>query len=153
MMGSRCEPGCLRFDIFQSVGGTGKDLPKGVDAAVDVTQNHVFHFYEVYADKAAVGAHLKTPHFAAWADWKTQVGFPKDRTSLKNQVKFEGKGVDLQLSTHCDHKAWTEDSVALFVTVHVPEGRVEEFLHVARCNAAGCRRDEPECYRRRHAVV
>jgi quinol monooxygenase YgiN len=45
------EPGCLRFDIIQ-----------------DEQKPSRIHLYEVYADKAAFDAHLKTPHFLTWQE-------------------------------------------------------------------------------------
>ena len=50
------EPGCARFDVLQ-----------------DREDPNRFYFYEVYADEAAVEAHLRTPHFQRWErltkDW------------------------------------------------------------------------------------
>jgi len=43
------EPGCLRFDVNQSV-----------------SDPHRFVFYELYADEAALDAHRQAPHFGAW---------------------------------------------------------------------------------------
>ena len=43
------EPGCLRFDVYQ-----------------DQADPSHFTFVEVYKDEAALQAHTKTPHFAAW---------------------------------------------------------------------------------------
>ena len=45
----RDEPGCRRFDVLE---------PKG-------QADHVF-LYEIYNDRAAFEAHLKTPHFASF---------------------------------------------------------------------------------------
>ena len=45
----RDEPGCLRFDVNQSV-----------------SDPHRFVFYELYADEAALDAHRQAPHFGAW---------------------------------------------------------------------------------------
>jgi autoinducer 2-degrading protein len=45
----RDEPGCRRFDVLE---------PKG-------EADHVF-LYEIYNDRAAFEAHLKTPHFASF---------------------------------------------------------------------------------------
>ena len=46
---ARDEPGCRRFDVLE---------PKG-------EPDHVF-LYEIYDDRAAFEAHLKTPHFAVF---------------------------------------------------------------------------------------
>ena len=52
----RDEPGCFRFDIFQS----------------DSDPNR-FHLYEVYTDQAALEAHRNAPHYKKWRstvqDW------------------------------------------------------------------------------------
>ena len=45
------EPGCLRFDIIQ-----------------DRDDTHLFRFYEVYKDDAALAAHRQTPHFKKYID-------------------------------------------------------------------------------------
>jgi quinol monooxygenase YgiN len=47
----RDEPGCLYFDVCQ-----------------DVTDDHHFLFYELYADEGAVEAHRSAPHFARWRE-------------------------------------------------------------------------------------
>jgi quinol monooxygenase YgiN len=43
------EPGCLSFDVSQ-----------------DLTDDHHFTLYELYADEAAVEAHRSAPHFKVW---------------------------------------------------------------------------------------
>jgi quinol monooxygenase YgiN len=48
------EPGCHYFDVTQ-----------------DVTDDHHFVLYELYADDDAVTAHRAAPHFA---DWRAAVG-------------------------------------------------------------------------------
>ncbi len=45
------EPGCLRFDIIQ-----------------DREDTHLFRFYEVYQDDAALAAHRQTPHFKKYIE-------------------------------------------------------------------------------------
>jgi quinol monooxygenase YgiN len=45
------EPGCLRFDIIQ-----------------DRDDKHLFRFYEVYTDDAALAAHRQTPHFKKYIE-------------------------------------------------------------------------------------
>jgi len=45
------EPGCLRFDIIQ-----------------DREDTHLFRFYEVYKDDAALAAHRQTPHFKKYIE-------------------------------------------------------------------------------------
>ena len=46
---AQTEPGCRRFDVLE---------PQG-------EADHIF-LYEIYEDRAAFEAHLKTPHFAAF---------------------------------------------------------------------------------------
>jgi quinol monooxygenase YgiN len=57
------EPGCLRFDVCESV-------------------NHPDRFvlYEVYADEAAWEAHPRTEHFARWSDAADELGLRIERT-------------------------------------------------------------------------
>ena len=43
------EPGCMRFNVLQD----GQD-------------HHVYYFYEVYRDEAALEAHRAAPHYAVW---------------------------------------------------------------------------------------
>lgn len=45
------EPGCLRFDIIQ-----------------DRDDKHLFRFYEVYQDDAALAAHRQTAHFKKYIE-------------------------------------------------------------------------------------
>eukprot|EP00588_Corethron_pennatum_P000904 CAMPEP_0194283162 /NCGR_PEP_ID=MMETSP0169-20130528/24772_1 /TAXON_ID=218684 /ORGANISM="Corethron pennatum, Strain L29A3" /LENGTH=152 /DNA_ID=CAMNT_0039028701 /DNA_START=75 /DNA_END=533 /DNA_ORIENTATION=- len=56
-VGSRAEPGCLRFDVLRS-----HDDP------------HKFFFYEMYKDTDAVQFHKKQPHFALWTNFKESGG-------------------------------------------------------------------------------
>jgi (4S)-4-hydroxy-5-phosphonooxypentane-2,3-dione isomerase len=50
------EPGCIRFDVIQDEHNVNR-----------------IYLYEVYADRTAFDAHMKTPHFLAWQatvkDW------------------------------------------------------------------------------------
>ena len=52
-IGSRTEPGCLRFDVLQ-----------------DKSDPNKFVFYEVYKDADAINVHKSMPHFKAWTDFK-----------------------------------------------------------------------------------
>ena len=58
------EPGCLRFDIIQ-----------------DRDDKHLFRFYEVYQDDAALASHRQTRHFKKYiessAPW---MAVPAERT-------------------------------------------------------------------------
>lgn len=56
-IGSRAEPGCIRFDVIQNQENPCK-----------------FFFYEVYQDADAVKFHKEQPHFALWTDFKASGG-------------------------------------------------------------------------------
>mmetsp|Transcript_6225 Transcript_6225/g.18169 ORF Transcript_6225/g.18169 Transcript_6225/m.18169 type:complete len:107 (+) Transcript_6225:1451-1771(+) len=56
-VGSRAEPGCLRFDVLRS-----KDNP------------NKFFFYEAYVDADAIAFHKDQPHFALWTKFKETEG-------------------------------------------------------------------------------
>ena len=56
-IGSREEPGCLRFDVLQ-----------------DMANPCRFFFYEAYVDAAAVDTHKTMPHFKPWVDFKDSGG-------------------------------------------------------------------------------
>ena len=56
-LGSRDEPGCLRFDVIRS-----HDDP------------NVFYFYEQYTNQAAIAQHKKEKHFEAWSTFKATGG-------------------------------------------------------------------------------
>jgi autoinducer 2-degrading protein len=49
VIGSRAEPGCVRFDVLR-----------------DQTAAHVYYLYEVYRDKAAYESHQKELHFTTF---------------------------------------------------------------------------------------
>jgi autoinducer 2-degrading protein len=49
VLGSRAEPGCVRFDVLR-----------------DQTASHVYYLYEVYRDRAAYESHQKEPHFTTF---------------------------------------------------------------------------------------
>ncbi|MBI5544957.1 MAG: antibiotic biosynthesis monooxygenase [Deltaproteobacteria bacterium] len=50
-LGTRTEPGNLRFDVLQSEEDPGR-----------------FMLYEVYRDQAALDAHQKQPHYFKWKE-------------------------------------------------------------------------------------
>lgn len=56
-VGSRAEPGCLRFDVLQSQ-----------------EQSNRFFFYEIYKDAESVAFHKDQPHFALWTNFKASGG-------------------------------------------------------------------------------
>ena len=72
-VGSRTEPGCLRFDVMQDQENPCK-----------------FTLYEVYKDAAAAAAHRDFPHFKLWTDFKVcatpvegETGKPQPPVSLR----------------------------------------------------------------------
>eukprot|EP01082_Thalassiosira_pseudonana_P015594 g13719.t1 g13719 contig9:262404-263035(+) len=56
-VGSREEPGCIRFDVLQS-----EDSP------------NKFFFYEVYENADAIAHHKLQPHYLAWGEFKESGG-------------------------------------------------------------------------------
>lgn len=56
-IGSRAEPGCLRFDVVK-----------------DGMKDNVYFFYEVYENSDAVAFHKEQPHFKLWGDFKASGG-------------------------------------------------------------------------------
>ena len=57
------EPGCTTFNVYESA-----------------EQPNLFHFHEIYTDKAAFeNVHVKTPYFAAYREGTTP--FIKERTT------------------------------------------------------------------------
>ena len=68
-VGSRAEPGCLRFEVLRS---TDSDTR--------------FYFYEVYASAAAVAEHKAQPHFQLWTNFKESGGCK----SVSSKAGFPG---------------------------------------------------------------
>ena len=62
----RDEPGCLRFNVLQ-----------------DPADENVYYFYEVYEDEAALAAHARAPHYAAWKDVADTLDGPVEVTRLE----------------------------------------------------------------------
>ena len=60
---ARDEPGCRRFDVVEPPGEADRIL-----------------LYEIYDDRAAFEAHLKTPHFAELRRGKRAAGRGQDRS-------------------------------------------------------------------------
>lgn len=56
-IGSRAEPGCIRFDVLQAEDASNK-----------------FFFYEVYENADAIAHHKEQPHYAAWGAFKESGG-------------------------------------------------------------------------------
>jgi autoinducer 2-degrading protein len=59
-VGSRNEPGCLRFDVVQSQEDPAK-----------------FFFYEMYTNSEAVAFHKLQPHYLPWTQFKDSGGVIK----------------------------------------------------------------------------
>jgi autoinducer 2-degrading protein len=68
-VGSRAEPGCLRFEVLRS---TDSDTR--------------FYFYEVYESAAAVAEHKAQPHFQLWTNFKESGGCK----SVSSKAGFPG---------------------------------------------------------------
>lgn len=56
-IGSRAEPGCIRFDVLQA----------------DDSRN-IFYFYEIYENSDAIAYHKEQPHYLAWGAFKDSGG-------------------------------------------------------------------------------
>ena len=70
--GSRSESGCLRFDLLH-----------------DREMSNKFVFYESYKDLDAFEKHKETPHYKAWADFKS-------KGHVINQSVLKLDGIDFQ---------------------------------------------------------
>jgi autoinducer 2-degrading protein len=67
----RDEPGCRRFDVLAN----GKEADRIL-------------LYEIYDDRAAFGAHLKTPHFAVFD--RASAALVADKTITEYELVCEG---------------------------------------------------------------
>ncbi|KAL3765436.1 hypothetical protein ACHAW5_006929 [Stephanodiscus triporus] len=56
-IGSRAEPGCIRFDVLQA-----EDAP------------NKFFFYEIYRNSDDISHHKEQPHYLAWVAFKESGG-------------------------------------------------------------------------------
>jgi quinol monooxygenase YgiN len=65
------EPGCLSFDVSQ-----------------DLSDDHHFTLYELYADEAAVEAHRAAPHFMAWRTAVAQHVVPGSQVNTLARLLF-----------------------------------------------------------------
>ena len=72
------EPGCLYFDVAQ-----------------DVTDDHHFVFYELYADDDAVAAPRATPHFADWRAAAAGCVVPGSQVNTIASQRFHHSGSGL----------------------------------------------------------
>jgi quinol monooxygenase YgiN len=71
----RKEQGCLRYDLHVLAQDGGAVMPKDGGAvmpkdggAVMTKDGGAFLFYEIWADKAALDAHAKSPHMVAYRE-------------------------------------------------------------------------------------
>jgi quinol monooxygenase YgiN len=69
------EPGCLYFDVTQSI-----------------ADDHHFLFYELYADEAAVAAHRETTHFAVWRRAADRCVVPGSQVNTLATQRFHHAG-------------------------------------------------------------
>ena len=67
-VGSRAEPGCLRFDVLRA-------------------SETRFFFYEAYESAEAVDVHKAQPHFKLWSDFKASGGVV---SSVSSKATFPG---------------------------------------------------------------
>ena len=65
------EPGCLYFDVVQSL-----------------ADDHHFVFYELYADEDAVAAHRAAPHFALWREAADRCVVPGSQVNTLATQRF-----------------------------------------------------------------
>ena len=65
------EPGCLYFDVVQSL-----------------DDDHRFLFYELYRDEAAVAAHRQAPHFARWREAADRLVVPGSQVNTLGTQRF-----------------------------------------------------------------
>ena len=72
-VGSRKEPGCLRFDV--------------IEGPSTETSGH-FTFYEVYKTEKDIEFHRKQDHFKVWSDFKELESKPVISLSV-----LKGKGI------------------------------------------------------------
>jgi quinol monooxygenase YgiN len=70
-IGSRLEPGCLRFDVLR-----------------DQTDSNKFTFFEVYETPSAIDFHKGTSHFKAWSDFKATGGVKSQSVDKLNAINF-----------------------------------------------------------------
>merc|ERR1712232_714547 len=114
-LGSRREPGCLRFDLLRDQGDPCK-----------------FVCYEVWQSGEAMDAHKEMPYVKAWGAF--QYGDQKpviSKTLLKaDAVNFQGRG----------HRAAANGApLALVLQLEIKEECVKEFVQVMRANAVRSR--------------
>ncbi|OLT29366.1 oxidoreductase [Nocardiopsis sp. CNR-923] len=70
----RDEPGCLRFEVAQ-----------------DARDPDMFWVYEAFADREALRAHRRAPHFLAWQEEKAHLVVPGSQVDrLGTRVVSEG---------------------------------------------------------------
>lgn len=69
-VGSRAEPGCLRFDVLKS------------------KEPNKFTFYEVYKDADSVTYHKTMPHYIAWTDFKASGGAVSSVSAVSEAIFY-----------------------------------------------------------------
>ena len=69
----RDEPGCKRFDVLTPAGEKDRIV-----------------LYEIYDDRAAFEAHLRTPHFARFNE--ASAPLIRERSILEYRLEIEGSG-------------------------------------------------------------
>jgi quinol monooxygenase YgiN len=72
------EPGCLYFDVSQ-----------------DLTDDHHFTLYELYADEAAVEAHRAASHFKVWREAVAEHVVPGSQVNTLARRLFHHSPEDL----------------------------------------------------------
>ncbi len=77
----RTEPGCLQFDVIEPEGEADRVM-----------------LYEIYSDRAAFDAHLKTGHFRIFAEASESLFLQK--TVKRCDLVFSGAGVASQRLGH-----------------------------------------------------
>ena len=70
-VGSRLEPGCLRFDVLR-----------------DQSDPTKFTFFEVYESLEAIEFHRSTSHFKAWSDFKETGGVKAQSVGKCDAIDF-----------------------------------------------------------------
>ena len=70
-VGTRAEPENLRFDLFQ-----------------DDEDAHTYHLYSVYKSPKGLDAHRTTPHYKAWADFRSSGGIESQAATKATAVEW-----------------------------------------------------------------
>eukprot|EP00746_Dinoflagellata_sp_MGD_P009000 gnl/MRDRNA2_/MRDRNA2_118110_c0_seq1.p1 gnl/MRDRNA2_/MRDRNA2_118110_c0~~gnl/MRDRNA2_/MRDRNA2_118110_c0_seq1.p1 ORF type:complete len:313 (-),score=76.71 gnl/MRDRNA2_/MRDRNA2_118110_c0_seq1:32-970(-) len=122
-VGSRCEAGCLRFDLLRD-----KENPSK------------FITYEVFKDAAAMEAHREQPYVKAWGAF--QYG---DKKPIIKKTLLKVDAIDFQ-SEKCRAQDINTVPTALVLELEIKEECLEEFIQVITADACGSR-TEAGCLR------